>query len=111
MPIVANHYREGTLILIAGFLRYPPGGIHRLRDEMHRVVEATRLEDGCINYDFAVDIADPTRLIVFERWRDQEALDGHVRSPHLAAWRAAGAAAGPVERHLTVWEVEKGRAL
>jgi quinol monooxygenase YgiN len=99
------------LILIAGFLKYPPGGIDQLKDEMENVIEATRREDGCINYDFAVDIGDPTRLIVFERWRDQEALDEHIKSPHIAAWRAAGAAAGPAERHLTVWEVEEGREL
>lgn len=99
------------MILIAGFLKYPPGGIDMLSEAMHTVVEATRREDGCINFDFAVDIADPTRLIVFERWRDQKALDGHIGSPHFAAWRAAGAAAGPAERHLSVWEVEEGRAL
>jgi quinol monooxygenase YgiN len=99
------------LILIAGFLKYPPGGIDKLRGEMEKVVEATRREDGCINYDFAIDISDPTRLIVFERWRDQDALDAHIKSAHIAAWRAAGAAAGPAERHLTVWEVDEGRAL
>jgi len=99
------------LILIAGFLKYSPGGIDLVRDEMEKVVEATRREDGCINYDFAIDIADPTRLIVYERWRDQEALERHTRSPHISAWRAAGAAAGPVERHLTVWEVGEGHEL
>ena len=99
------------MILIAGFLKYPPGGIDKLKDDMHMVVKATRSEDGCINYDFAVDLVDPTRLIIFERWRDQKALDGHIGSPHIAAWRAAGAAAGPAERHLSVWEVGEGREL
>ncbi len=99
------------MILLAGSLRYPPGAIQLLKDEMQKVVEATRREDGCINYDFALDISDPTRLIVFERWRDQAALDGHFKSPHMAAWIKAGAAAGPVERDLSVWEVNEGRKL
>ena len=99
------------MILIAGFLKYPPGEIEKLKDDMQKVVEATRREEGCINYDFAVDITDPTRLIVFERWRDHEALDGHIGSPHMTAWRAAGAALGAPERHLSVWTVGKGRAL
>jgi len=111
MPRPTHDDTEGTLILIAGFLKYPPGGIEKLKDEMRTVVEATRREDGCINYDFAVDVADPTRLIVFERWRDQKSLDGHIKSPHIASWRAAGAATGPAERHLSVWEVGEGRAL
>ncbi len=99
------------MILIAGTLTFPPGGMEKARDAMNEVVEATRREDGCISYDFAVDLSDPTRLVVFERWRDQGALDGHARSAHMAEWRQAAAAAGPVERDLRVWEVDEGRAL
>ena len=78
---------------------------------MQRFVEATRREDGCINYDLAIDLSDPTRLILFERWSDQKSLDGHFNSSHMAAWRKAIAAAGPVERDLSVWEVNEGRKL
>lgn len=99
------------MILVAGSLKYAPGAIQALRDEMQKFVEATRREDGCINYDLAIDTSDPTRLILFERWRDQKALDGHFNSPHMAAWRKAIAAAGPVERDLSVWEVTEGRKL
>jgi quinol monooxygenase YgiN len=99
------------MILVAGSLKYAPGAIQELQDEMQRFVEATRREDGCINYDLAIDTSDPTRLILFERWRDQTALDGHFNAPHMAAWRKAMAAAGPVERDLSVWEVNEGRKL
>lgn len=99
------------MILVAGSLKYAPGAIPMLEDAMQKVVQATRREDGCINYDFAIDVSDPTRLIVFERWRDQKALDGHIDSPHIAEWRKAGATAGPVERDLFVWEVSEGRKL
>jgi quinol monooxygenase YgiN len=111
LGLVRAFEKGNPLILIAGYLKYPPGALDGLKAEMRKVVEATRLEDGCINYDFAVDISDPSRLIVFERWRDQEALDGHVQSQHLKAWRAAGASVGPVERHLLVWDVGGGREL
>lgn len=99
------------MILVAGSLTYAPGAIQGLRDEMLRFVEATRREDGCINYDLGIDTSDPTRLILFERWRDQKALDRHFSSPHMAEWRKAVAAAGPVERDLSVWEVNEGRVL
>lgn len=99
------------MILVAGSLKYTPGAIHTLRDDMRQFVEATRREDGCINYDLAIDTSDPTRLILLERWRDQKALDGHFNSPHMAAWRKAIAAAGPVERDLSVWDVDEGRKL
>lgn len=99
------------MILVAGYTKYQPGMIEKLKGAMRKVVEATRKEDGCINYDFAVDITDPTILIVFERWRDQKALDGHIGSAHVAEWRKAGAEAGPMERNLSVWTVDEGRKL
>jgi quinol monooxygenase YgiN len=101
----------GPLILIAGVLKYPPGALETLKDEMRKVVEATRTEDGCINYDFAVDVSDPTRLIIFERWRDRKALESHLGSQHVSEWRTAAAAVGPLERDLSVWEVDRGRPL
>ena len=99
------------MILVAGTVKYQPGAIEKLKDAMRKVVEATRKEAGCINYDFAVDVTDPTKLIIFERWRDQKALDGHIASAHVAEWRKAGAEAGPVERNLSVWTVEEGKKL
>jgi quinol monooxygenase YgiN len=99
------------MILIAGFVKYAPGAIEKLKGEMLKMVAATRAENGCINYDFAVDVSDPTKLIVFERWRDQKALEGHMSSAHMAAWRKAGAGAGPAERNLAIWEVGEGKTL
>lgn len=46
-------------------------------------VEPTRKEDGCINYDFHVDAADPCVFVFYENWRSQEALDAHLAMPHL----------------------------
>ena len=99
------------MILVAGTVKYQPGAIEKLKGDMKKVVAATRKEDGCINYDFAVDVTDPNTLIIFERWRDQKALDSHIQSAHVIEWRKAGAAAGPAERNLSVWTVDEGRKL
>ena len=99
------------MILVAGAIKYQPGAIEKLKPDMQKMVAATRKEDGCINYDFAVDVSDPNTLIIFERWRDQKALEAHFQSAHMAEWRKAGAAAGPVERNLSAWTVEEGRKL
>ena len=45
------------------------------------MVRASRAEDGCLDYTFAADLADPDTLVLFERWRDRAALDAHgIRS-------------------------------
>ncbi|TPN12830.1 antibiotic biosynthesis monooxygenase [Mesorhizobium sp. B2-1-3] len=57
------------------------------RDELQRIlsglVEPTRAEEGCINYDFHVDPADPCVFMFYENWRSKDDLDRHLSMPHL----------------------------
>lgn len=46
-------------------------------------VAPTRLESGCINYDFHVDASDPCRFVFYENWRSKADLDAHLAMPHL----------------------------
>jgi quinol monooxygenase YgiN len=46
-------------------------------------VTPTRAEEGCINYDFHVDTADPFVFIFYENWTSRAALDAHLAMPHL----------------------------
>jgi quinol monooxygenase YgiN len=48
---------------------------------------------------------------VFERWRDQAALDAHFQTAHLAAWRAVWPSFGVSERRLFAYEVASERPL
>jgi quinol monooxygenase YgiN len=56
-----------------------------------QTVAATVKEDGCISYDMYQSVSDPSRLVVVERWASRAALSRHFETPHLKAWRAAGA--------------------
>ena len=47
-------------------------------------VAPTRLEPGCLNYDFHVDAADPCCFVFYENWQSQADLDAHLAMPHLA---------------------------
>lgn len=46
-------------------------------------VAPTRAEEGCINYDFHVDAADPCVFVFYENWTSRAALDAHLAMPHL----------------------------
>ena len=56
-----------------------------------QAVAATVKEDGCISYDVHQSVSDPSRLVLVERWASRDALSHHLDTPHLKAWRAAGA--------------------
>lgn len=46
-------------------------------------IAPTRLESGCINYDFHVDANDPCCFVFYENWRSKADLDAHLAMPHL----------------------------
>lgn len=55
----------------------------QLVDALQALVPLSRQEPGCIRYDLHVDRADTSVLIVYEIWRDQQALDEHASSAHF----------------------------
>ena len=67
-------------------------------------VAATRQEDGCIAYNFYADRDDGGRLYVIETWRDDAALDAHMRTPHFEAFASALAdhVPGGFEKNVTL---------
>ncbi len=75
------------------------------------MVRASRAEDGCLDYTFAADLADPDTLVLFERWRDHPALDAHGASDHMAEFQNFMAANPPAARDLRVYETDEGQPL
>lgn len=56
--------------------------------ELRALVEPTRREAGCLNYDLHVSDTEKGVFLFYENWTSREALDAHARSPHMNAWRA-----------------------
>lgn len=55
-------------------------------DEVLELVAKLRLasvaESGCLGYEVFKLINDPTALLIFERYRDRDALESHRNSTH-----------------------------
>ena len=98
-------------VIIAGTVRVPPENLPAFRPHQDAMLAASRLEDGCITYSYAVDVQDPGLIRVFEVWRDQAAIDAHFQTPHMAAWRAVFPQFGVTDRRLSLYEVAAERAL
>jgi quinol monooxygenase YgiN len=100
-----------TTVTIAGTFRVPPQNLAAFKPHMAAMLSASRAEDGCLVYSYAEDVLEPGLIRVFEAWRDQAALDAHIKAAHMATWRAAWPAAGAGERALKVYEVAAERAI
>lgn len=98
-------------LIIAGTVRVPPHNLEAFRPHILAMLTATRAEDGCLEYAYAEDVAEPGLIRVFEVWRDQPALDAHLQAAHLTAWRAAWPAFGVSDRRLFAYEVASEREI
>ena len=93
------------MILVAGTVRIDPAKRDLAQVEMGKMIAASRAEDGCLDYCYAIDVLDPSVVRVFEAWRDRAALEAHFKTPHIAAWRAAWPRIGIGDRRLEAYEV------
>ena len=102
------------MIQINGTIKLAPGTVANSPEVVEAIVamvNASRAEDGCLDYTFAQDLADPDTLIIYERWRDEAALAEHFQSPHMAEFQQVMAANPPLERNLRKYETDEGAPL
>ena len=73
------------MIILAGHLKTSPDLVEELAAALQSLVPATLLEDGCLAYHFAIDDKAAGSILVYERWRDQDALNVHLALPAIGA--------------------------
>lgn len=66
---------EPEQIIVAGHLTVDADNRDSYLRSCQVVVEAARNADGCLDFAIGADLVDPTRVNVYEHWRDQTALD------------------------------------
>lgn len=62
------------------------GHEQHVREILSALLGPTRSEEGCETFDL---YRSPTGFVLFERYRDQAAVEAHRATPHYAAYRAA----------------------
>ncbi len=75
MSITVNLYYTGT-----------DGSARRFAEEMvsSGIVDAVRAEEGNERYEYFFPMDDPETVLLIDRWKNQEAIDFHHKSPMMA---------------------------
>ena len=73
---------ENTLIVAAKMVA-KPGKADALRSTLMGLIEPTRAEAGCIQYDLHEEQGNPGSFLFFEKWTSKQALDEHLATPYL----------------------------
>ena len=76
------------VLTVVAELQAKPGKEEDLRRAVLALIEPTRQEDGCVQYDLHVHTSDPGRFVFYENWTSQEHLDRHAASAHLKEFGA-----------------------
>ena len=65
-----------------------PGQQDTLENALRALVEPSRAEEGCGQYDLHRDLADPLTFYVIEHWASEEILQTHNASAHFQNFQA-----------------------
>lgn len=78
------------LYVIATF-KIKPNSLAHVMEAVMPCIIATRAEAGCISYELNQNLTNENELVFVERWENRASLEAHFKTPHIAAWREAGA--------------------
>ncbi len=95
------------MIIVAGTISIDPSDFEAYRAVSATMINATLQEDGCVAYNFAQSVVDPTEVRIFEIWESQEHLDAHVRTPHMATFQAGLGTLKTENRKLAIYQADK----
>ena len=100
------------MIIVSGKLELNNAeDVEKLRPMMEEVVKATRAEDGCIDYTYAIDVMNPKAICIIEYWESWDHLKAHGKAPHMAPWGKALMEAGMAGRDLKAVESDDVKSL
>ena len=73
------------IITVVATFQAQPGKETELKKALVGLVEPTRQEAGCINYDLHVSPEDPAKFLFHENWASQAQLDAHLANAQIQA--------------------------
>ena len=63
--------------------------IQLVKSELIKLIEPTRKEKGCIQYDLHQDHDNPAVFLFYENWESRELWQKHMSNDHLVAYGRA----------------------
>jgi quinol monooxygenase YgiN len=97
------------VVIVGGSFEVEPDQREAFIASRHDSMRKSRSEPGNLEYTVAADPIDPARVILFERWVDQAALDAHIDGIRKATPGSGGIA--PKSASILVYDIAGERSL
>lgn len=75
-------------LTIVAISRARPGCEDDLHAALRSLVEPSRRDPGCLQYDLHVSVETPGEFLFYENWATRAEWQAHMETPHLTAWIA-----------------------
>jgi quinol monooxygenase YgiN len=99
------------VVIVAGEFVVEPGERDAFLASREEGMRRSRGEAGCLEYTFSADPLDPGRVLLFERWESQQALDAHLAALASAPGAGAAPAVAPKRSEIKLFDVTGERSL
>lgn len=97
------------MIIVGGNFELEPAARDAFIASRLDMMRRSRSETGCLEYVFCADPLDPARVVLFERWESQEALDAHLQA--LRSGPAADPEPRPRTSSIVLYDVASERSI
>jgi quinol monooxygenase YgiN len=68
---------------LVAFIYAKPECTDQLVIKLNALIDLSRSEPGCINYDLHQSLDDPTVFVMYENWDDRSDLVEHFNKPYM----------------------------
>ena len=73
-----------THLTIVANIKASADKVDLVKAELLKLIDITRSEEGCINYDLHQDNDNPAHFMFYENWKTRELWQTHMANQHLA---------------------------
>lgn len=95
------------MVVVNGIVRTTQADIAALKDAIGTMEQESRLESGCMDYTFSVEVSDPDVVRITEKWENVDALMAHMATPHMAEFQKVMGAHPPLSMEVCFYEAEE----
>jgi quinol monooxygenase YgiN len=78
-----------SIVTVVAKLIVHEAALATVKTELLKMIEPTRMEEGCIEYRLHQDNDEPKVFIFFEMWENLSCLERHLATPHFSSYIAA----------------------
>lgn len=76
------------MLIVTGYVHVELSDVDAFTADIQTLAQSSRQRDGNLFYAVAVDDRKLGRLLVVERWRDQQSVSAHLEAPDTQAFVA-----------------------